>query len=209
MVIIWDFEKKVELLRHEVHKVRIESVAFTIDCLYLISLGGRDCSSVIVWDIQRNKPLCGTVASKGTQGQATTICITNKRAACFVTAGEGNLRVWRINHEQRKLIGLDVNVAKLKRTVTCMAINYKDELLYCGTTTGDLFKIRLNYSHDVDILDPVQRPVMIGCYARFNEKGLKPEQKVDLYSMGTFCSNNDRFGNNFNYCRYTTNINFR
>lgn len=66
-------------MKHEVHKVRVEAVAFSHDVKYLISLGGRDCSSIIVWDIDRNKPLCGTQASKGTQGEATTICVTHKR----------------------------------------------------------------------------------------------------------------------------------
>lgn len=62
----------------------------------------------------------------------------------------------------------------------------KDEILYCGTSTGDILKIRLNYHHDKEILDPIQRPIMIGCYARLDEKNIKakPHERVKLYSMG-------------------------
>lgn len=88
-MIIWDFDRKAVYTKHEVHKVRVESVAFSKGDKYLISLGGRDCSSIVVWDIERNKAEYGAPASKGTQGEATAICVTNRREQCFVTAGQG------------------------------------------------------------------------------------------------------------------------
>lgn len=65
-----------------------------------------------------------------------------------------------------------------------MVMDRKDESLYCGTSTGDVLKIRLNYHHDREVLDNVQRPIMIGCYARLDAKKSKPHEMIKLYSMG-------------------------
>lgn len=94
------------------------------------------------------------------------------------------MSIWKIDYEARKIVGTDINVAKLKRTVLCMVMDRNDEVLYCGTSTGDILKIRLNYHHDRDILDTVQRPIMVGCYGRLDEKKLVPHEKVKLYGMG-------------------------
>jgi WD40 repeat protein len=45
--------------KYEIHKVRVESVNFTCDSKYLISLGGCDDSNIIVWNIEKEEVLCG------------------------------------------------------------------------------------------------------------------------------------------------------
>lgn len=52
-VIIWDWATKKERGRHELHKVRVESLCFTAheDCL--VSLGGRDDGMLIIWNIEK------------------------------------------------------------------------------------------------------------------------------------------------------------
>lgn len=50
-VIVWAWATKGELFRHEMHKVRVETLCFTSNELCLISLGGRDDGMVIVWDV--------------------------------------------------------------------------------------------------------------------------------------------------------------
>lgn len=52
-VIVWDWATRSEILRHELHKVHVESVAFTGDETYVLSLGGRDCGTVVVWNIEK------------------------------------------------------------------------------------------------------------------------------------------------------------
>lgn len=59
MVILWDFERRCLIGKHEIHKVRVESVIFTCDDSYLVSLGGRDDTCFVVYDIKENEPLCG------------------------------------------------------------------------------------------------------------------------------------------------------
>lgn len=72
-VILWDFEDRHELSRHNLHKVfiplesilivfhlilfnlikvRVQSICFTAQDKYVISIGGHDDGSVIVFDIE-------------------------------------------------------------------------------------------------------------------------------------------------------------
>lgn len=54
-MIIWDFEKRELLAHHEHHKVRVEAVTFSKDEHYVISLGGRDCGTAVVWDMHKGQ----------------------------------------------------------------------------------------------------------------------------------------------------------
>ena len=78
MVIIWDFEKRTMVTKHEVHKVRVESITFSRGDRFVVSLGGRDCGNVVVWDVLGQEAVCGSIASPGTAGDATTICATER-----------------------------------------------------------------------------------------------------------------------------------
>jgi WD40 repeat protein len=46
--------------KYDIHKVRVESVTFTRDSKYLISLGGRDDGNIIVWNVEKGEAVCGT-----------------------------------------------------------------------------------------------------------------------------------------------------
>lgn len=52
-LIVWDWRKRCEILRHELHKVRVQDLAFSSDEEHIISLGGKDCGMIIVWNINK------------------------------------------------------------------------------------------------------------------------------------------------------------
>jgi len=60
----------------------------------------------------------------------------------------------------------DVTVGKLRRIYTGMRINARDEILYVGTMSGDIVKIRLNCHHDPLIIEREKHPVLLGCYGK-------------------------------------------
>ncbi|XP_066256318.1 cilia- and flagella-associated protein 52 [Euwallacea similis] len=182
-VILWDFEQQKILNQHEHHKVRVEAVAFSKDERFLISLGGRDCGSVVVWDVTVGQVVCGAHASRGVQGEATVLLPMMRRGQCFVTAGDCHLAVWTINVEARNVKSIDVSMSKLKRKVLCIDRNEQDDVMFCGTSTGDVLKIRLNFHQDVEILEPVKTPCVVGCFARITKKKLR-RGSVDLYQQG-------------------------
>ncbi|XP_043464839.1 cilia- and flagella-associated protein 52-like isoform X2 [Leptopilina heterotoma] len=145
MVIVWDYEKKVMKSSYEIHKVRVEDLCFSSESNYLISLGGRDDGNIVIWNVRENEAICGSYASTEIAGSAWTVKRTNMRDQCFVSAGENTIKVWRINPETRKLNGICVRVGKIKRTINCVVIDNRDEIAYCGTSSGDIIKTS-NYS---------------------------------------------------------------
>lgn len=60
----------------------------------------------------------------------------HRRLECFLTAGDQNLRVWKIDGNARNVKGVDVKMSKLKRVILCTDVDARDELCYCGTSTG-------------------------------------------------------------------------
>lgn len=50
--------------------------------------------------------------------------------------------------------------------MTGFQIDEMDMFAFCGTSTGDIVKIKLNYNSDVSILDPVTSPVLLGCFGK-------------------------------------------
>ncbi|XP_014217506.1 cilia- and flagella-associated protein 52-like [Copidosoma floridanum] len=184
-VIIWDYHERKLKSSHEIHKVRIESICFSCDSNFLISLGGRDDGNVVIWNVKKNDALCGAFASTDIGGNAYAVCRTNLRDLCFVTVGDQTLKVWRINVETRKVYGQDVKVGKLKRCVKCVVIDERDENAYCGTSSGDIIKTKLNYYHNMEHMEPVQQPVMIGCYSKISKNAKKRRLGIgDPYSGG-------------------------
>ncbi|XP_046686976.1 LOW QUALITY PROTEIN: cilia- and flagella-associated protein 52-like, partial [Homalodisca vitripennis] len=184
-VILWDFKKLNILLQYESHKVRVEAVVFSSCDTYLISLGGPDDSNIVLWNIEVKEALCGSYASDRTSGDAVTLSPMNLRGPCFMTGGECTLKVWTLNVLDRNLRSMNVSLGKIKRIITCIEIDYRDEFAYCGTSTGDIVKVKLNYSHDINILDPIVKPVLIGCFAKFPKKiSSKQPLEAERYSQG-------------------------
>lgn len=136
-MILWDFPTRTLLSKHELHKVGVEAITFSIGDFYLISLGGRDCGSVVVWDVEEKQPLCGAQACTGVQGNAIVVYPMHRRIECFLTAGDQNLRVWKIDKNARNVKGVDAKMSKLKRVILCTDVDDRDELCYCGTSTGE------------------------------------------------------------------------
>ncbi|XP_015588668.1 cilia- and flagella-associated protein 52 isoform X2 [Cephus cinctus] len=185
MVIVWDYEERSVKGSHEIHKVRVEDVCFSRDSNYLISLGGRDDGNIVIWDVIKNEAMCGAFASNEIAGNAFIISRTNNRDKCFVTAGDNTFKVWRIDPASRKVHGVNVKVGKLRRSINCIAIDERDENAYCGTSSGDIIRARLNYHRDLAHTEPVRNPIMIGCYSKI-PKDLKKMKagEGELYAGG-------------------------
>ncbi|XP_034191821.2 cilia- and flagella-associated protein 52 isoform X2 [Osmia lignaria lignaria] len=163
MVIIWNFAERKIKASHEIHKVRVEDVCFTNDERYLISLGGIDDGCIVVWNVENGTPLCGTLANSGMFGNATTIARTNLSKMNFLTAGDGTLKLWYIDEKDGKLNGIEAKIGKMKRAINCLVVDENDENVYCGTTSGDILKARLNIG---ELQESIKCPIMIGCYSK-------------------------------------------
>lgn len=66
-----------------------------------------------------------------------------------------------------------------------MDLNERDEICMCGTSTGDVMKIKLNFHHDAEVLEPVKPPVLLGCFSKMTRAKLE-RGTVELYHEGRY-----------------------
>ncbi|CAH2106012.1 unnamed protein product [Euphydryas editha] len=181
---LWDFKKKSMIGSHELHKVRVEALAFSSDERYMISLGGRDDGCVVLWDCVVGAATGTAAAARLTTGDAMTLTPLSLRVNSFVTGGDSNLRVWNIRAESKNLDVVDVSLGKLRRCVRCIAVNQDDTFGMAGTTSGDIIKFSINYPSDPTAAVAHCKPSLIGCLAKCGplKKGKRPESIC--YSQG-------------------------
>lgn len=53
IVIIWTWLDKQEISRYELHQYQVQSLRFSADGKYLISLGAQDDGRLVIWDIEK------------------------------------------------------------------------------------------------------------------------------------------------------------
>ncbi|VVC86611.1 unnamed protein product [Leptidea sinapis] len=181
---VWDFKRKAIIGTHELHKVRVEALAFSSDERYMISLGGRDDGCVVLWDCVSGAATGTAAASRLTTGDGVTLTTLTLRPTSFVTGGDSNLRVWNIRAASKNLDVVDVSLGKLRRTVRCIAISMDDTFGMAGTSSGDMIKFSINYPSDPNEDVAKYKPSLIGCLAKCGpwKKGKRPESIC--YSQG-------------------------
>ncbi|XP_011641119.1 cilia- and flagella-associated protein 52 [Pogonomyrmex barbatus] len=142
MVIVWNYKEGTIKSSYETHKVSVVDLCFTSNSDFLVSLGGKDDGNLIIWDVRKSSLICGSFASNDISGDAYNIARTHLHDKCFVTSGDRTLKIWWIETEKRKMHGIDMEVGKLKRIINCIAVDERDEIVYCGTSSGDIIKAR-------------------------------------------------------------------
>ncbi|XP_056227354.1 cilia- and flagella-associated protein 52 [Seriola aureovittata] len=142
-VIIWDYAQRTIYAQLLLHKAKVEALAFSPNDKYLVSLGGQDDGSIVIWNIETQQAICGSSASAHSAGHCLTVQYSNTNDNIFVSAGSGTLRVWELDLPNRKIRPTECQIGKLKRIVKCIEISEDDQFVFCGTTSGDILKINM------------------------------------------------------------------
>ncbi|XP_055376236.1 cilia- and flagella-associated protein 52 [Condylostylus longicornis] len=174
-VIIWDFEKRKEMARHDLHKGKVQGIIFTAEDKYIVSIGGQDDGTVVVYELKTMKPICRSPASQSVAGSPSTVIRLHKKSTIFLTAGNVHFRMWTIKPDERKLSVTNVSVGKIRRNYVAMKVDKNDENLYVSTMTGDIIKVKINCSDSTNASSKSEVPVLIGAYAVHNQN--KPKYK--------------------------------
>uniref|UniRef100_A0A8D1FKJ5 Cilia- and flagella-associated protein 52 n=1 Tax=Sus scrofa TaxID=9823 RepID=A0A8D1FKJ5_PIG len=140
-IILWDYKKRELMARLSLHKGKIEALAFSPNDLYLVSLGGPDDGSVVVWSIAKTEAICGSPAAGLNVGNATSVVFSQCHDEMFVTAGNGTIRVWELDLPNRKIWPTECQTGQMKRIVMSISMASDDSFFYLGTTTGDILKM--------------------------------------------------------------------
>uniref|UniRef100_A0A8C8BQP1 Cilia- and flagella-associated protein 52 n=1 Tax=Otus sunia TaxID=257818 RepID=A0A8C8BQP1_9STRI len=143
-IILWDFQRKELLARLSLHKGKIEGLAFSANSLYLLSLGGQDDGSVVVWHVAKREAVCGSPASACSTGGVTSVVCCSHRDEVFVTAGNGTIRVWELDLANRKIHPTECQTGQLRRVIMCVKVADDDNYFYVGTSSGDVLKLNTN-----------------------------------------------------------------
>jgi len=140
------------------HKVKVFAAVISPNDQYLVSLGGEDDGTIIVWDLKKGTAIYRAPASKASTGLAHTLSFANSSDLTFITAGSMNIRVWRINLNDQKAYSTDCQTGQLKRNIKCIVVDEADKYFYCGTSSGDVLQFDLN-SHLFKSLGPAKSKV--------------------------------------------------
>ena len=70
------------------HKVKVEALAFSPNDKYIVSLGGEDDGSVVVWNVVTCDAICGAPAQVMSAGMTYSIAYANHNDDVFVTGGK-------------------------------------------------------------------------------------------------------------------------
>ena len=139
-IIIWDLQIMSLIHRFSIHKYYIQSLSFSHDEKYLVSLGGAEDNYLIVWDVETGKAICGNAAGTDVVHQVKYFNTTN---AHIITCQNYGIRIWTVEYVTKKLTFIDVNFGNLKRQILCLCIDPYDKNAYCGTKSGDILEIDL------------------------------------------------------------------
>ena len=126
--------------RFSIHKYLIQSLSFSFNDKYLVSLGGVEDNYLIVWDVQTGKALCGNTAGTDFVRQ---VKFFNQSDNMLVTCQNYGIRIWSVDYQLKKLKPIDVNFGNLKRQILCFCIDPLDKFGYFGTKSGDILEIDL------------------------------------------------------------------
>lgn len=183
--IIWDLKSAIEdsqrkhvgnkdsYLIHRLfqHTGKVQSLDFSFDAKFLVTIGGQDDNDLVVWDVELGKGICGCPAASD-----TTLCVKwlNKRNDRFVTSGNYHFRVWQVCISTPKLHAIDANMGSMRRSMTCISIANDDKFAFVGSKTGEV----LQFTIDRDEIKSLDEPDdIVPALQRYNKvrfsKGVK------------------------------------
>jgi cilia- and flagella-associated protein 52 len=153
--IIWDLKSAIEnsqqgsdcskgsYLIHRLfqHTGKVQTLDFSCDGKYLVTIGGQDDNDLVVWDVESGKGICGCRAASD-----TALCVKwlNKRSDRFVTSGNYHFRVWQVCTSTPKLHSVDANMGSMKRIMSCISIAEDDTFAFAGSKTGEVIQFTID-----------------------------------------------------------------
>ena len=166
-VIVWDAGSGgwQEVGSHDTHHGAVAAVGVSPDDARVVSLGGEDDKTIVVWDMETRRPVCSQVMNNGRSGLAS--CMLFLAPDRFLVGGQDRLQCWTMTGGD-KLTQVTTGLAKMKRNLKVMTLDRSKDVAYCGTTSGDVLKVALNSGA------PSGGPALVAALVRKTKKGAPP-----------------------------------
>ena len=97
-IIIWDLQTMSLIHRFSIHKYLIQSLSFSYNEKYLVSLGGAEDNYLIVWDVETGKAICGNTAGTDFVHQ---VKFFNKTDEKIITCQNYGIRIWKVDYKAK------------------------------------------------------------------------------------------------------------
>lgn len=154
-ICIFDLSTKQLIHSLNLHRGRVAALSWSSCGTRVASLGGKDDNSVVVWDVVTGRPICG-----GPAASETALCVAffRKDPTRFITGGHSGLRVWSVDVVSRRVTPTDIPLGGLTRVIQCLVLSAHDDLLFAGTSSGDVLAVQLNGPHVLRAQGPVPGP---------------------------------------------------
>ncbi len=136
-----DSERVRIIHRLSQHHGKVQSLDFSCDGSYLLTLGGQDDNDLVVWDVQNGKAICGSPAANDT---AYCVKWLNQRNDRFVTCGNYHFRVWQICTSTPRMHAINASMGSIRRIMKCLSISEDDKFGFAGSKTGEVLKFRID-----------------------------------------------------------------
>ncbi|XP_036408816.1 cilia- and flagella-associated protein 52-like [Megalops cyprinoides] len=170
-VIIWDHASKEIYGKLQLHKAKVEDLAFSPNDKYLVTLGGQDDGSIVVWSVEKREAVCGSPAVAHCGLLCLRARFSNLSDNIVLSAGNGTIRVWDLDMNSRKIRPTECQIGQLRRIVICIEVSEDDSFFYCGTTSGDILKINLSTR-------------LLNCYGPLKQKFSKGVNDLKMLKTG-------------------------
>lgn len=153
-ICVFDWQTRKLVHRMLLHKVKVQALSFSADEQYLASLGGQDDNTLVVWDLSTGRPLCGGPAANDV---STCLSFLNNSSTTLISGGNGVLRVWTVDVQNRKVFPTDVNVGNVRREFRTIVVEATDTYAYIGTGSGDVVCVQLGNANNYKMTGPVKK----------------------------------------------------
>lgn len=195
-MIIWDLIEAIKFVdsgkimigslcliqRLRQHLTKVQCVAFSRRGDFLASLGSQDDNALVIWDVESGEAICGSPAGPDS---ALTCKWLHGRNDRLVTAGYYHVKVWQVDFSLPKLHAVDAKLSNVRRVFTAVDIDKTDEFAYLGTTTGDIFKVKIERDEVRSHSDPDSIvPMMTACSKERLVGGIQTLCCIDSPSTG-------------------------
>ncbi|KAF4677533.1 hypothetical protein FOL47_000921 [Perkinsus chesapeaki] len=148
-VLLW---RDGELLyRLEEHDEAVTALAFTCDDRFLVSTGGMNDQRLYVWDCERGlvitcRSLATLVPVKAIVDGGFVKDVKRRNTSLYQLASCGgrNVTIWELNDEVQSITPVSISPSgKHTRAFECLCFSKDYELLFIGTSSGDIAVVKM------------------------------------------------------------------
>lgn len=142
-IIVWDFEKRMEVHRFSLHNNVVRGLSFSPTGKYLASIGDEADGLLALWNVSTGKPVSSARTANGRSGVASCVAFSKVDDHSIITGGANHMRIWRVQSKTKQLVPSDCVVRGLIRVCTCVSVSEDGSLCYFGTSSGDVVEINI------------------------------------------------------------------